>query len=93
MYIYISEQETFTDFNNPESLFWLEEELVYGDWTAGEDGDGSYIKNAIIPLSEVIPPFAGLYHIVSCLVVFQLTSYFWISRSRHFLHPLLPTVK
>lgn len=53
MYIYLSESETFTEFDNPSALFWLEEDLIYGDWTSGENGDGSYTKTATIPLSEV----------------------------------------
>ena len=51
--MYISESETFNDFDNPNALFWLEEELIYGDWTGGPNGDGSYIKSGQIPISEV----------------------------------------
>ena len=39
MYVYVSEQEKFNDFANGDALIWLEEELVYGDWTSGVNGD------------------------------------------------------
>ncbi len=53
MYVYISEQNKFNDFNDRNSLFWLEEELEYGDWTSGLNQDGVYTKEAEISLSEV----------------------------------------
>ena len=53
MFVYVSEQDYFTDFDNPSALFWLEEELVYGDWTSGENQDGSYVKTAQIEATQV----------------------------------------
>jgi hypothetical protein len=53
MYVYISENEKFTEYDDPAALFWLEEDLVYGDWTAGKDDDGSLTHTGTIPLSEV----------------------------------------
>ena len=52
MYVYISEQSNFTTFDD-RSLFWLEDELVYGDWMSGPDHDGTFVKTAQIPISEV----------------------------------------
>ena len=54
MYVFVSEQEKFTNFNDEKSLFWLEEELSYGDWLSGIKGDGSYEKHGKLPISEVI---------------------------------------
>lgn len=54
MYVYLSEQEEFKDFNNKASLFWLEEELSYGDWTSGVNGDGTYEKKGSLNISQVI---------------------------------------
>lgn len=54
--MYISEDQ---DFNLGEALeqreepFWFEEEILYGDWYGGPFGDGSYIKQSQIKLSEV----------------------------------------
>lgn len=53
MYVYVSEQEEFTDFNNEEALFWVEEGLVYGDWTSGPNGDGIFQRDGQIIPSEV----------------------------------------
>ena len=53
MYVYISEQEDFKDFLNPDALFWLEEEIVYGDWTGGFAGDGSYTHSGQYEVPEV----------------------------------------
>ncbi|XP_064624010.1 putative lipid scramblase CLPTM1 [Lineus longissimus] len=44
LHVFLSEQEEFTDFNNPEAKFWFKQGLVYGDWTSGPDGDGSHKK-------------------------------------------------
>jgi hypothetical protein len=52
-YVYISEQEFFTDFDNKAALFWLEEDLVYGDWTGGMFGDGTHEKKGTLKLSAV----------------------------------------
>ena len=42
-----------TIFANGDALIWLEEELVYGDWTSGVNGDGSYEKKTNLAISEV----------------------------------------
>ncbi|CAN8178151.1 unnamed protein product [Coccothraustes coccothraustes] len=42
LYVYISEHEHFTDFNVSSALFWEQRDLVYGDWTSGENADGCY---------------------------------------------------
>ena len=54
MYVYVSEQEEFTDFKNEKALFWLERDLIYGDWTSGENQDGSFEMSGQIEASEVI---------------------------------------
>lgn len=53
MYVYISEQEEFTDFKNEKALFWVQEGLTYGDWVEGPNGDGSFEKAGQIEASEV----------------------------------------
>ncbi|KAK2088658.1 Cleft lip and palate transmembrane protein 1 like protein [Saguinus oedipus] len=42
LHVYISEHEHFTDFNATSALFWEQHDLVYGDWTSGENSDGCY---------------------------------------------------
>lgn len=42
LYVYLSEDENVIDFNDSNSLVWKHEGLVYGDWTSGPNGDGTY---------------------------------------------------
>ena len=53
MYVYLSEDEFFTDFDNKKALFWLEEELSYGDWIGGDNKDGSFEMAGKIETPEV----------------------------------------
>ncbi|XP_043263758.1 cleft lip and palate transmembrane protein 1 homolog isoform X1 [Colletes gigas] len=41
LHVYLSESETFKQFNDTEKLIWLEQGLIYGDWYSGPDKDGS----------------------------------------------------
>jgi len=53
MYVFVSEKEHFSDFSSKSALFWLEEELQYGDWLGGPSGDGSFSRSGPIEISEV----------------------------------------
>jgi len=53
MYVFISEKDSFNEFSKKSALFWLEEELQYGDWLGGPSGDGSFSKSGQIEISEV----------------------------------------
>lgn len=73
MYIYLSEQDDFTDFNNEDALFWSLKGLEYGDWTSGPNGDGSYIKEGKIqtpPVRNITmkTPGHGFLKVISRLV-------------------------
>lgn len=59
----MSEQEEFTDFKNPDALFWRQAHIEYGDWEKGPDNDGSYTKIGKINTPEV------------CQYFYQLCSY------------------
>ncbi|XP_046372749.1 cleft lip and palate transmembrane protein 1 homolog [Haliotis rufescens] len=61
MYVYVSEQEHFTDFKNPDALFWTKRALVYGDWTSGLDGDGSYVHSDQIKATPTIQSNGSVY--------------------------------
>ncbi|XP_017797137.1 PREDICTED: cleft lip and palate transmembrane protein 1 homolog [Habropoda laboriosa] len=45
LHVYLSESENFTQFDDPRTLVWLEQGLVYGDWHSGSNKDGSKIKS------------------------------------------------
>lgn len=51
--MYISEHEHFTDFNATSALFWEQHDLVYGDWTSGENSDGCYEHFAELDIPQV----------------------------------------
>jgi len=53
MYVFVSEKEHFSEFSHRTALFWLEEELQYGDWYAGPSSDGSFSKSGQVEISEV----------------------------------------
>ena len=46
--MFLSTDEEFSDFKNHDTLFWEKKGLRYGDWTAGVDGDGSFVKTGSI---------------------------------------------
>jgi hypothetical protein len=53
MYVYISDKENFENFSDKSALFWMEEELQYGDWLGGPNRDGTYEKSGLIEVPEV----------------------------------------
>lgn len=55
LYVYISEHEHFTDFNVSSALFWQKRDLVYGDWTSGDNADGCYEHYGEVDISQVGP--------------------------------------
>ncbi|KAF8564936.1 hypothetical protein P879_05567 [Paragonimus westermani] len=58
MYAYLSEEPTFAAFNDSRALFWHQPDLIYGDWTGGPHGDGSYTKIDVITCRQ----FPNLMH-------------------------------
>uniref|UniRef100_A0A4W5NVK5 CLPTM1 regulator of GABA type A receptor forward trafficking n=1 Tax=Hucho hucho TaxID=62062 RepID=A0A4W5NVK5_9TELE len=61
LYVYISQDEVFSDFNNTQSLFWFHRDLVYGDWNTGEDGDGCYEHSIDLDIPEKVQMNGSLY--------------------------------
>ncbi|KAJ4443509.1 hypothetical protein ANN_05181, partial [Periplaneta americana] len=61
LYVYLSENEKFTDFSNREALIWSEKGLVYGDWHSGANGDGIRVHNIEFKTSEAMQNNGTLY--------------------------------
>merc|ERR1719411_1632226 len=61
MYVYLSEQEDFNDFNMPESLIWKKLGLKFGDWTDGENSDSIFEFSSQISASESVQNNGSLY--------------------------------
>ncbi|KAG5897555.1 hypothetical protein JTB14_007270 [Gonioctena quinquepunctata] len=50
LYIYLSENETMSNYHS-SNLFWYKEGLKYGDWASGDDSDGSYFIEKELPIT------------------------------------------
>ncbi|NXI41414.1 CLPT1 protein, partial [Galbula dea] len=61
LYVYISEHEHFTDFNVSSALFWQKRDLVYGDWTSGENADGCYQHSGEVDISQSVQQNGSIY--------------------------------
>lgn len=61
MHVYISEDAHDVDFNDPNSLIWLQEDLMYGDWYGGRNGDGIYTISTQIKASERLMNNGSIY--------------------------------
>ncbi|OPJ83305.1 cleft lip and palate transmembrane protein 1 [Patagioenas fasciata monilis] len=61
LYVYISEHEHFTDFNLSSALFWQKRDLVYGDWTSGENADGCYEHYGEVDISQSVQQNGSIY--------------------------------
>ena len=53
LWVYLAEEQYFTDFNNSEKLVWHERGLKFGNWTDGPQMDGSRLFSTNIQASEV----------------------------------------
>lgn len=60
-HIYISEEEKFKDFDNPNSLFWYIDNIEYGNWEFGENKDGVLTKSSQIELNERMQDNGTIY--------------------------------
>lgn len=41
LYVYLSESEILENFHH-SNLFWIKENIIYGDWTGGPNKDGTF---------------------------------------------------
>ena len=53
MYVYISENEKFTEFNDEKYLHWKLENIEYGNWYDGLNQDGQFTHSSQIALTPV----------------------------------------
>lgn len=61
MYVYISEQPEFGGFQDPSSLVWKKEGLVYGSWEGGPENDGIYTKSLQVTASDALQNNGSIY--------------------------------
>lgn len=60
LYVYLSENESMTNFH-PSNLFWHKEGLKYGDWVSGPNKDGTYVVEKDVPLTHHMKNNGSLY--------------------------------
>lgn len=61
LHAYISEDFDEVRFNDPKSLVWFQEGLVYGDWYGGQNGDGTVSHAASFQTSEKLQNNGSIY--------------------------------
>ncbi|KAG5837227.1 hypothetical protein ANANG_G00237080 [Anguilla anguilla] len=61
LYVYITQDEHFSEFNDTEGLFWYQRDLVYGDWVTGDNQDGCYEQYQEMDIPEKVLQNGSLY--------------------------------
>ncbi|XP_050720980.1 putative lipid scramblase CLPTM1 [Eriocheir sinensis] len=61
LYVFKSESDTFSEFEDPSALVWMKEDLLYGDWTGGPSGDGTFSHSMTFPASERLRNNGSMY--------------------------------
>lgn len=54
MYVFISEDSKFEDFDNEKALIWMIADLEYGNWNIGKNEDGILSIENQIELTPVL---------------------------------------
>ncbi|KAJ1519561.1 hypothetical protein ONE63_004839 [Megalurothrips usitatus] len=67
LYVFISESKKFADFENHEALIWRKNNLIYGDWYSGPNGDGTFILKSQIRTSDAVQNNGSIYLHVYCM--------------------------
>ncbi|XP_053328642.1 putative lipid scramblase CLPTM1 [Spea bombifrons] len=87
LHVFLSENEVFTEFNSSAALFWEQRDLVYGDWSSGENGDGCYEQYSEVTIPESVQRNGSFY-----IHVYLTKSGFHPDPSQKALHRRLATV-
>ncbi|XP_077967693.1 putative lipid scramblase CLPTM1 [Styela clava] len=61
MWVFVNEEEHFTDFTNMNTLYWHKTDLTYGAWYDGPNQDGTFTSNTTIVLSEKVQKNGSLF--------------------------------
>ena len=67
LHVYLSEDSKLPDFNNPSQLVWHLTGLTFGDWYAGQNGDGTFNFDTELSVPEVVQN-NGSYYLHAFLV-------------------------
>lgn len=55
LFVYISDDYDYVNFTKTDSLIWFQDNLVYGDWYSGKNGDGTVtFRTQITPTHQLL---------------------------------------
>lgn len=87
LHVFLSESEVFTEFNSTAALIWEQRDLVYGDWSSGENGDGCYEQNSEVNIPVGVQNNGSFY-----IHIYLTKSGFHPDPNQKALHRRLATV-
>ncbi|XP_036328022.1 cleft lip and palate transmembrane protein 1 homolog isoform X2 [Rhagoletis pomonella] len=61
LHVWLSENADVVDFKQQSNLIWLQEDLVYGDWSSGPKRDGIYTHNLKLKASKSLMNNGSIY--------------------------------
>lgn len=61
LHVWLSEHAEDVNFKDKSNLVWLQEDLVYGDWASGPEGNGIYRRNLKIKTSNHLMNNGSMY--------------------------------
>ncbi|KAG7159235.1 Cleft lip and palate transmembrane protein 1-like 1 [Homarus americanus] len=61
LYVYMAEFDDLPPFRDPKALVWCKKDLVFGDWTSGPNGDGTYTKSITFNTSSFLRNNGSIY--------------------------------
>ena len=61
LYVFLSEDSEFVNFNDSSALIWKKEGLIYGDWESGPNGDGTYSFSTTLETSAALQNNGSIY--------------------------------
>lgn len=61
LHVWLSDNEYGVDFKNSKNFLWHQEDLIYGDWSSGSKGDGSYERSVTIKTTPQLMNNGSIY--------------------------------
>ncbi|XP_067623768.1 putative lipid scramblase CLPTM1 [Eurosta solidaginis] len=61
LHVWLSENANDVDFKKQTNLIWLQEDLVYGDWSSGPNRDGTYTHHVKLKASKSLMNNGSIY--------------------------------
>ncbi|XP_017015088.2 putative lipid scramblase CLPTM1 [Drosophila takahashii] len=61
LHVWLSEHPDVVNFQQKANLLWLQEDLTYGDWTSGANGDGIYTHSLKLKTSQHLMNNGSVY--------------------------------